>query len=101
MRRMPDCEVRAAAGLPTIRSQHELPADVQAFYTACGGFTWKLNVGSRLWDSFSVLAPDRVVLANPVVCCIPEDELKTMGVVEHEISWDWYLIAEYGNGEYM
>src|SRR5260221_5896233 len=101
MRRLPDCEVRAPSGLPTIRPQHVLPDDVRSFYTACGGFTWNLYAGSRLCDSFSVLAPERVVLANPVVCCISEDELKATGIDDHEISWDWYVIAQDGNGDYL
>ena len=101
MRRMPDCDVRAPAGLPTIRPHHLLPDDVRAFYRACSGFTWSLYVASRFWDSFSVLAPDRVVLANPMVCCISEEELRTMGFDDDEISWDWYVIAADGNGDYM
>lgn len=101
MRRKPDCDVRPPAGLPRIRPQHVLPDDVRSFYTACGGFTWNLRVESRLWDSFSVLAPEEVVPANPKVCCIPEEELKTMGMDERGISWDWYVIAADGNGDYM
>lgn len=99
MRRMPDCEVRPPAGLPTIRPGHLLPDDVQAFYRECGGFTWSLYVGSRFWNSFSVLGPERVVLANPVVCCIAEEVLRTTESAD-EISWDWYTIAVDGDGDY-
>lgn len=100
MRRMPDFEVQPATGLPTIRPGHVLPEDLRAFYKACGGFTWTLKVGSRFRDSFSVLPPEKVVLANPVVCCIPEEQLRTMGLDDDAISWDWYTIAVDGNGDY-
>ena len=100
LRDVPHCSVHAPTGLPMIRPEHVLPDDLRAFYEACGGFTWNFYVGSVFWDSFSVLPPGRVVLANPLVCCMPEEEFRKLDGAD-DISWDWYAIAVDGNGDYF
>jgi hypothetical protein len=101
MRQTPHCEVYAPAGLPVIRAQHKLPDDVRAFYRECGGFTWPLYFQGMEWDSFSVLPPEEVVIANPVLCGISEEELKgKYNLGDDEISWDWYTIASDPDGDF-
>ncbi len=101
MRRLPHCEVHSPAGLPVVRPQHMLPDDVRAFYRECGGFTWTLYYRGIEWDSFSVLSPEKVVIANPLLCGISEEELKGQyNLADDEISWDWYTIAEDPDGDF-
>jgi len=100
MRRKPHCEVYPPAGLPVVRRQHLLPDDVRAFYGACGGFEWTLYFRGIQWDSFTVLQPNEMVVANPVLCGISEEELKgKYNLGDDEVSWDWYTIAKDPDGD--
>lgn len=99
MKTLPDCEMLPPSGLPMLRSEHVLSNDLKTFYELCGGFIWTLMVGSTFRDSFSVLPPRRVLLANPIVTCISEEELAQYG--RDDISWDWYTIAQTANGDFF
>ena len=78
-----------------------LPDDVRVFYRECGGFTWTLFFRGTKWDSFSVLPSEEVVVANPGLLGISEEDLKgKYNLGDDEISWDWYTIASDPDGDF-
>lgn len=101
MRRTSDCVVHPPSGPPDVRTGHVLPEDLCEFYALCDGFTWSLRIADLLHDEFTLLPARQVVLANPVVMATPEAELLKMCAEHRDISWDWYVIARDGNGDYM
>lgn len=85
----PNCKVYPPTGLPSIDDKkHNLPDDIIEFYKLCGGVT--------LFESESyasnIVSPDKFVLANPVIV----GEL-----CEDDITSEWYIIADDGNGDYI
>ncbi|UQN06547.1 SMI1/KNR4 family protein [Deinococcus sp. QL22] len=88
IRAHPDCVVLPATGLPQPVAPHQLPNDVNEFYTLCGGV--EFFVGSEVLFPFRIVAPDEVVRAN----------LKFFGeLYADDITAQWYLIAEDFNGD--
>jgi len=85
---LPNCTVYPAKGLPKIEEKHSLPVDLKEFYELCGGITLFEN-GSYM---VNIVPPDEVVLANPVIV----GEL-----CEEDITSEWYIIANDGNGDYL
>jgi len=81
------CSVEAPKGLPSISPDHVLPDDLKDFYFRAGGVSLFLSSAYGL----SIVSPDEVVLANPVIVgdLYPED-----------ISSTWYIIAKDTNGDY-
>ena len=96
----PDCAVLPAAGQPNIDSAHVVPEDVRAFYDVCGGVT----IGRGSEYEVRLVGPDECVLANNVILGdtllrdlanrVPEE-------LQRDASWDWYLIADLWNGDYL
>lgn len=84
----PDCAVYPATGLPKVAARHALPPDLREFYELCGGAALFAN-GSY---TANIVPPDEMVLANPVI--VGE-------VCEEDISAEWYIIANDGNGDYL
>lgn len=87
----PDCVVFPAAGLPQLKSKHVLPPDAADLYAACGGMVLFQSIAFPL----TILPPAAVKLANPKIAFIDESECP-----DH-ISWNWYTIAEDGNGDFF
>jgi hypothetical protein len=91
----PDCRVDAALGLPLSEQAHRLPDDVRAFYQLCAG----LSLAEHSPYSVSIVPPTQCLLANPVILgAVAEDAQQAEG---NDISWSWYIIAEYGQGDYL
>jgi hypothetical protein len=82
------CHVEARRGRPLLGSGHVLPSDLAEFYDRCGGAT--LFVSAPY--SATILPPERLVLANPVI---------VGRQFEEDISASWYLIMEDANGNYV
>lgn len=86
---LPDCKVYPPNGLPKLdNTNHKLPGDVIEFYQHCGGITL-FNSESYISD---IVSPDKFILANPVIV----GEL-----CEEDITSEWYIIVNYGNGDYL
>lgn len=86
---LPNCKVYPSKGLPLLDNEkHNLPDDIIEFYELCGGIT--------LFESESyitnIVSPDEFILANPVIV----GEL-----CEDDITSEWYIIANDGNGDYI
>ena len=90
-----DCEVSAPTGLPVILDEHVLPEDLQEFYGLCGG----VSVYRKSSRRFGILAPERVVQANPLLLpgLTPEQSASSA----NDISWSWYIIAHDYGGNYL
>jgi hypothetical protein len=82
------CVVHPPAGLPVVGAGHQLPDDLQAFYSACGG----VDLYTRSLYPISLLPPHQVVPANPVI---------VGAQYEDDISASWYLIARSDQDEYV
>lgn len=86
IRRTDGCLVLPPEGLPTVGSQHRLPADLVEFYRLCGGV--------RLFDDreypIRIVEPKGFVKSNPQIVGMecPDD-----------ISDAWYLVARGGAEE--
>ena len=91
----PGCAVRPPAGLPKVADGHVLPDDLREFYTLCGGATL---FSSALYD-FTIVPPDRVVPANPVILVGATEE--QLAATKDDISWSWYIIGESDSGQYI
>src|SRR5437588_5338666 len=83
----PDCQVSAPTGLPVILDEHVLPEDLQEFYGLCGGVSVYRKSSRRI----GILAPERVVQANPLLLpgLIPEQYAS----IVNDISCTCYIIA--------
>ena len=90
----PGCRVEAPDGLPLVAETHRLPDDLRNFYRLCGG----LSFAEHTSYSVAIVPPSRFVLANPVILG-EMSELAQLG--EEEISWYWYIVADWGNGDYL
>lgn len=84
----PGCRVRDASGLPSLAPDHELPDDLRAFYTGCGGVD--LFAGADFGVCIS--APTELVSANPVI--VGER-------VRDDITDSWYIVGRGGGNEYL
>lgn len=83
------CEIYPQSGMPVIlHSNHQLPADLQEFYSFCGGAV--LFAGADY--AITIVPPEQFVPANPVI--IGEQ-------VEDDITADWYIIGDAGNSDYI
>ncbi len=94
---LPNCKLHRPCGLPKLRPEHVLPEDLRIFYEHCGGFTWNQMVETTLWSSFSVLPPQQVSLANPLIAFVPQSARESCP----DISWDWYVIAHNSDRDYF
>ncbi len=94
IRGMPDCNVYAPKGIPSIHQVHRLPEDLQQFFTLCGGIDLYFNSGY----SISIVLPEKLALANLVIWAGFPQEL--IAPIDH-ISWSWYIIAEGRNSQYI
>jgi hypothetical protein len=93
-----ECVLRPRAGQPSIQLPYFLPDDLRTFYERCGGLTLYPDIAFPV----TVLPPERVVLANPVITGLDREELIELGAItEHHPSWSCYTIAEDGNGDYF
>jgi hypothetical protein len=96
IRDTPGCIVHPPTGLPPIRDEHILPEDVREFYMSCGG----VDLFPDAPFSVTIVPPDKVVLANPVIIGNwEEDKLRANSA--DDISWSWYIIAESSNSQYI
>lgn len=85
---LPNCIVYPSKGIPAIEEAYTLPDDIREFYDLCGGvslFTSAENV-------VNIVPPDEFILANPVI--VGER-------CEEDITADWYIVANDGNGDYL
>jgi antitoxin YokJ len=94
-RTTPECIVHSPRGLPKIDPHHQLPNDVQEFYRLCSG----VDLYTRSAYGVSLVPPNRVVVANPVILVgvTPADLEATRG----EDHWSWYIIGEAPNALYV
>ncbi len=88
LKTLTNCAVYVSVGLPRIKGEHELPADLKEFYELCGGAM--LFEGSNY--PVHLMSPNDFVLANPVII----DESG-----EGDISADWYIVAQGDSEEYV
>lgn len=90
-----DCIVLPPQGPPIISESHVIPEDLHKFYELCGG----LELYQQSAFPLSVVPPERVMLANPVIILgVTEEQL--MESID-DISWSWYIIAEGHSGQYI
>lgn len=88
IRRHPDCVVLPPDGLPTLQSDHVLPADLRYFYEVTGGATLFDNAQSP----HIILPPAQFELTS----------LAVLGdVFDDDISASWYALVFDGNGDYL
>ena len=86
---LPDCKVNPPAGVPEPDCiKHKLPDDIEKFYQNCGG----VSLFSSEDYAVNIVSPEEFVLANPVIV----GEL-----CEDDITSEWYIIAQDGNGDYL
>jgi hypothetical protein len=76
------CHVLPPAGMPVFAG-YNLPDDVLAFYSACGG----LEFYSDLAYGMDIVSPSNFTRANPVI-------RGCQG--EGDISYDWFIVAKKG-----
>jgi len=96
IRATPGCRVDAPTGLPVIGESHYLPDDLRTFYQLCGG----LSLAENTAYSVTIVPPTKCVLATPVI--LGEEVAELVRRTEGEdISWSWYILADYGNGDYL
>lgn len=89
----PDCKVLPATGLPVLKDvRHKLPQDLTDFYIQCGGVM--LFEGAEY--PMTILPPTEFGLANPKII---GDFIR--GVETNDRSWNWYVVAQGGSGEWM
>jgi antitoxin YokJ len=98
--RDPNRIVLPAGEQPNVGPAHVVPEDVRAFYDSCGGLV--IARGSPY--EARIVGPDECVLANDVI--LGDNILGDLATVVREqlsgnASWDWYIIAEVENGNYL
>lgn len=84
-----NCTVFAPTHIPDLPAGFRLPLDVIEFYNLCGGmeiYCANSNIG------FRIMPADEVTQINPLI--IGE-------VYEEDISFNWFAIAQDGNGNYI
>jgi hypothetical protein len=91
----PGCQIKAPTRLPQIEAPFRLPDDLREFYQICGGLTLAENTKYAL----TIVSADHCVPANPVLLG-EVAELARLANAE-DISWSWYILADYGNGDYI
>src|SRR5207248_10185624 len=92
----PDCRIDVPVGQPGIGEHHRLPDDLRNFYQLCGG----LSLAENTAYSVTIVPPTKCLLANPVI--LGEKVAERVRRTQREnISWSWYSIADYGNGNYI
>lgn len=98
IRNTPGCRLEDPLGLPIVCEQHVLPEDLKQFYRLCGGATLYEDVAT---DPAEIVSPHRIVLANSLMLVGLDDE-EIAWYKEHlGITWSWYFLADYGNGNYV
>jgi len=96
MQATPGCKIYPPTGLPVIGELHRLPDDLRDFYQLCGGISLSENTPY----SVTIVPPGKCVLANPMI--LGEEVAEQVRRTERDdISWSWYSIAVYGNGDYI
>jgi hypothetical protein len=85
---LPDCIVYPSKGLPSIEESYTIPDDIREFYELCGGVSLFTSAESVA----NIVPPDEFIPANPVI--VGER-------CEEDITADWYIIANDGNGDYL
>ncbi|QHW32810.1 SMI1/KNR4 family protein [Paenibacillus rhizovicinus] len=88
IRMTPDCIVLPPSGLPATDEHLRLPEDVRTFYALCGGVTLYQFADY----SVNIVPPEEFEPANPVI--VGER-------CEDDISAQWYIAADDGNGDYF
>jgi antitoxin YokJ len=81
-----ECNVLAASGQPVVRSGEQLPADLERFYSVCGGA--ELFVTSDY--PLRIVRPSELVRANPEIVGVEATE---------DITDSWYIVARGGSEE--
>lgn len=84
----PDCKVVPPLGVPTVADGHKLPGDIIEFYELCGG----VELFTNSENPCRIVSPNEFNLANPVI---------VGDICEDDISADWYIIADYYNGNHL
>lgn len=92
----PGCRLKAPAGQPQIEAYLRLPDDLREFYQLCGGMTLAENTNYTL----TIASPDQCMPANPIILGEVATRLAHASAA-NDISWSWYIIADYGNGDYI
>ena len=98
IRSLPGCTLQPSLGLPIVCEQHVLPDDLKQFYRLCGGATLYEGEPS---DPVEIVPPYKVVLANAIQLVGLDDEEITWYKNRQSIIWSWYIIADYGNSNYV
>ena len=92
---IPDCHLYPPSGLPVIKDNEVLPADLRQFYELCGGAD--LFVGTK--HSTYIVPPDRFVPANPAILIgVSREELSDP---DYTFSNSWYILVDNESGEYI
>ncbi|MBL8716395.1 MAG: SMI1/KNR4 family protein [Myxococcales bacterium] len=82
----PGCTVHRPEGLPSVEAEEVVPADLRAFYEACGGMDLFVDATYPM----RIVPPRELVLANPVI--VGER-------CADDISCHWYVVARGGREE--
>ncbi len=92
----PDCVVFPPVGQPSVAPPQVVPEDARTFYELCGG----LIIGRSAFFQARIVGPDEWTLATNKIL---GDEVAAIVRQEQreDRSWDWYIIAEIENGEYL
>jgi hypothetical protein len=85
---IPDCVVYPPNGLPDIEEKYQLPDDIKEFYHLCGGVCLYINGECTA----NIVPSNEFIPANPVI--VGER-------CEDDITSNWYIIANDGNGDYL
>lgn len=81
IRKDENCKVFQPNGIPELKNGDFLPAEIQQFYSMCGGIQFFKGAEYE----FTVVSPKEVVPANPIIV----GEL-----CEEDISSQWYIICK-------
>jgi len=99
LRSFDNCIIHPPKGIPKPENGHKLPYDITQFYKLCGGIDLFINTDGF---SYSILSPEKVVLANPVLLGEElAEEIWSDSKYRRDITLDCYLIAHDRNGDYL
>lgn len=96
VRDIPECTIYPVSGIPSIQKEHLLPDDLKEFYQLCGGMDL-FPVETQL--PAYIMAPEKVVLANPVLVEGLTKEAHPESA--DDISWSWYIIVRTHGYNYI
>jgi hypothetical protein len=96
MKADPDCELLPTVGLPQLPEGLALPADLEYFYSHCGGV--ECFSGEDFDYPFRILPPDQCIQSNTrCITTLSHDELLAHLGADH-FSWAWYAFADFDWG---